>query len=212
MIGIYKITNPNGRVYIGQSINIERRFDSYSRCDCKGQTKIYNSIKKHGFLKHKVEVLVYCDISELNEKEAYYIELYNSNSSSDLNCGVPRYLNKSGYLSEETKAKMTLAQTGNKKWLGKKHKESTKIKMSIAQMGKKVSKETCLKISESKKGINPKHFVEIHPNAKIVLNLSNGVFYKSLKEASLDYNINYNTLKSYLSGNIKKNKSDLIYA
>jgi len=25
MVGIYKITNPNGKIYIGQSINIESR-------------------------------------------------------------------------------------------------------------------------------------------------------------------------------------------
>ena len=31
MIGIYKITSPNGKIYIGQSINIDRRFKSYRK-------------------------------------------------------------------------------------------------------------------------------------------------------------------------------------
>jgi len=35
MIGIYKITSPSNKVYIGQSINIEKRFKSYKRYDCK---------------------------------------------------------------------------------------------------------------------------------------------------------------------------------
>ena len=37
MIGIYKITNPKGKIYIGQSINIENRFKVYKRYNCKGQ-------------------------------------------------------------------------------------------------------------------------------------------------------------------------------
>ncbi len=31
MIGIYKITNPEGKIYIGQSIDIDRRFKEYKR-------------------------------------------------------------------------------------------------------------------------------------------------------------------------------------
>jgi hypothetical protein len=38
MIGIYKIINPKGRVYIGQSIRIATRKEDYSKLrDCKGQ-------------------------------------------------------------------------------------------------------------------------------------------------------------------------------
>jgi excinuclease UvrABC nuclease subunit len=29
MVGIYKITNPNGKVYIGQAINIDKRIQKY---------------------------------------------------------------------------------------------------------------------------------------------------------------------------------------
>ena len=36
MIGIYKITNPSGKIYIGQSINIENRKKIYSKSICKG--------------------------------------------------------------------------------------------------------------------------------------------------------------------------------
>jgi hypothetical protein len=31
MIGIYKIINPNGRIYIGQSTNIEVRWSKYKK-------------------------------------------------------------------------------------------------------------------------------------------------------------------------------------
>lgn len=46
MIGIYKITNPKGKVYIGQSIDINERFKTYSYLKCKNQTKLYNSAKE----------------------------------------------------------------------------------------------------------------------------------------------------------------------
>ena len=47
--GIYKITNPNGKEYIGKSKDIEYRFMQYLLLDSRtiGQ-KIYNSLKKYG--------------------------------------------------------------------------------------------------------------------------------------------------------------------
>lgn len=47
MVGIYKITSPSKKVYIGQSTNIKYRFYRYSILDCKQQKKLYNSIKEY---------------------------------------------------------------------------------------------------------------------------------------------------------------------
>lgn len=47
LLGIYKITNPNNKIYIGQSINIKNRFYHYSLYHCKTQTKLYNSFIKY---------------------------------------------------------------------------------------------------------------------------------------------------------------------
>ena len=38
--GIYKITNPKGKVYIGQSIDIYKRFKSYKYSGFKMQRKL----------------------------------------------------------------------------------------------------------------------------------------------------------------------------
>jgi len=57
MIGIYKITNPKGKIYIGQSINIKRRFNEYKRLNCSQQPKIYNSLLKYGSDNHKFEII-----------------------------------------------------------------------------------------------------------------------------------------------------------
>ena len=48
MIGIYKITSPNNKVYIGQSVDIEKRLKRYKNLNCKKQSKIYNSLNKYG--------------------------------------------------------------------------------------------------------------------------------------------------------------------
>lgn len=48
--GIYKITSPTNRIYIGQSINIQKRIWSYiSNHGAKTQYKLHNSLKKYGW-------------------------------------------------------------------------------------------------------------------------------------------------------------------
>lgn len=77
MIGIYKITSPTEKVYVGQSINIERRWKSYKKLQCKQQTIIYRSLVKHGWINHRFEVIEECSIEQLNEREAYWIKNNN---------------------------------------------------------------------------------------------------------------------------------------
>ena len=57
VIGIYKITSPTNRVYIGQSIDILHRFKTYKRMYSKNQhqTKLHRSFLKHGVINHKFE-------------------------------------------------------------------------------------------------------------------------------------------------------------
>lgn len=55
--GIYKLTSPNGKCYIGQSIQLEIRFISYRNAHCKKQAHLYNAIKKYGWDNFKVEIL-----------------------------------------------------------------------------------------------------------------------------------------------------------
>ena len=84
MIGIYKITSPTNKVYIGQSINIERRFKNYkSISQTRGQVMLHNSFKKHGVNNHAFETIEECIVESLNEKERYWQEFYNV-----LECGL----------------------------------------------------------------------------------------------------------------------------
>jgi len=74
MIGIYKITNPLNEVYIGQSVDIDIRIYNHSK---RSSNKLLReSIEKHGWSNHKIEILCECEESELNQKETEYIKAY----------------------------------------------------------------------------------------------------------------------------------------
>ena len=81
-IGIYKYTNKlNGQVYIGQSTDIENRYkqhlyDSSQRPD-RG-TGIDIAIHKYGIENFTFEIIEECQTKELNEKERYWIQYYDS--------------------------------------------------------------------------------------------------------------------------------------
>jgi len=77
MIGIYKITNPIGEVYIGQSINIPSRWSGYRKSKAPKQPKLRNSFLLYGIENHIFEVICECNQCELNAIEIYYIDYYN---------------------------------------------------------------------------------------------------------------------------------------
>ena len=85
MIGIYKITSPTNKIYIGQSIDIEKRFLTYKLLRCKTQPALYLSFIKHNVENHIFEILEQCSIELLNERERYYQDFYNV-LSLGLNC------------------------------------------------------------------------------------------------------------------------------
>ena len=88
MIGIYKITSPSGKIYIGQSIDIEKRFKGYKYSKAKKQPVLNRSFLKYGVDKHIFEIVCECLKSELYELEAYYQKLYSANSKTGLNCFI----------------------------------------------------------------------------------------------------------------------------
>ena len=84
MIGIYKITKiSNGKSYIGQSNDIERRFKEHKY---KTDLPIEIAIQKYGAAAFKFEVIEECKLEELNEKEIYWIAYYNTYQGFGYNC------------------------------------------------------------------------------------------------------------------------------
>lgn len=82
MIGIYKITNKiNNHSYIGQSIHIEKRWKEHQNKynwerECK--KPLYLAFQKYGLENFTFEVLEECESQDLNSKEKYYIQYYNT--------------------------------------------------------------------------------------------------------------------------------------
>jgi len=161
MKGIYKITSPSNKVYIGQSIDIERRFRHYKRMVCKEQIKIFNSMLKYGVDAHIFEILELCDTEDLNNRERHYQDLYDS-VANGLNLLYVKSEHFNGGHSEESKKKISDSLKG--KTFTDEHKykiglsnsrrvlsSETIEKHRVNGLGKKASPETKKKMSESQK-------------------------------------------------------------
>lgn len=180
MIGIYRITNPNGRIYIGQSINIERRFKEYKYLHCKESVKLYNSLKKHGVDNHSFEILQLCSVEELNNRERYFQDLFDASNRKNLNCILTTSDTNSGKMREETKLKISISNTGKKRSLECRERTSKRMK------GRIVSQETLDKISKIR--------------AIKVIDTNTGIIYNSCKEAALVIKVDKNHLSRQLKG------------
>lgn len=166
--GIYKIINPKGKIYIGQSTDIGKRKQIYKTIKCKGQIKIYNSLKKYGFENHKFEIIEECSIEQLNERERYWQDYYNV-LKEGLNCRLTKTNDRSGITPQEirdkigksntgkthtdlTKLKMSESAKGNQKCLGRIWSDESKEKISKANKGRKFTSEQKFKLSKAKEG------------------------------------------------------------
>lgn len=203
MIGIYKITSPSGKIYIGQSINIEKRFARYKTDSCKNQIRLSNSFEKYGVLNHKFEIVCECKESELNKLERFYQDLNQVTSKKGLNCRLTKTNDRSGSFSEESKLKMS-----------RKPSEETRAKLRLACEKRVFTIETRNKISVGNK--NKVRTEEQRSNhskriSKLVICIQTGIFYDNVQEAATAHGYKYKTLCSWLK-NRRPNKSTLIYA
>ena len=164
MQGVYKIQNTiNGKLYIGSSVNIERRFKSHKKeLNEKTHNNIYlqNAWNKYGEDSFVFEVIeIVNDRETLREREQYYIEIYNSanhahgyNILSNTNVGL------GVSASDEIRAKISRQCTGSKNGhYGKKHSDTTKeqIRQIKLEQGK-IKREL-----KEKKWLAEKHQCEV---------------------------------------------------
>lgn len=82
---IYKITNLiNGKCYIGQTSKYyQLRWNEHKKCAFNNNRlaydyPLYKAFRKYGIVNFKFEVIEECEIEELDDKEIFYIEKYNS--------------------------------------------------------------------------------------------------------------------------------------
>lgn len=81
--GIYKITNQTtDQVYIGQARDVAARWKEHAKCgldiDRPVGNKLYQAMVEDGISNFSWELLEACPVTQLNEKERKYIELYQS--------------------------------------------------------------------------------------------------------------------------------------
>ena len=171
MIGIYKITSPSGKIYVGQSRDIKERWKTHkwkAGREQSGRYPLYWSMQKYGIDNHKFEVIEECKFEDLNVKERYWQDFYNV-LKEGLNAKLQetetkprvyteeirkRISEKSKKLkhSEETKAR--IAKSLSEKVKGVPKSEKHRKAMSIARTGVKMgpmSEEDKLKKSISAK-------------------------------------------------------------
>lgn len=195
IIGIYKITSPSGKIYIGLSGDIENRFTQYRILHCEFQIYLLNSLKKHGVKNHIFEIIHLCDDNdeELEYWEFYYGELFDVNNKyKGLNireCGGRR-----GKLSKETKKKLSESRTGEKNhFFGKKH-PAKRIKLfselkkgeNNPMFGNKRSEKFIKDLSESRMGESNPFYGENHSKkTKKKLSIAKKKYWARVKQEKL---------------------------
>lgn len=189
MIGIYKITNPKGKIYIGKSIQVESRIQKY-KYNNPNQPKLNNSIKKYGFENHDVEIIEICKADQLDNREIHYINHYNS-VEKGLNL---TYGGEGGIPSKETRNKKS------KSMMGKTHSVETRKKMSESKLNHSMYNNEWRQKMKKNTWFSPKKNVPI-----CQYDLDNNLIneFKSLKEAATFLNKGIGGIGNALSGKAK---------
>ena len=123
---IYCLISPTNSRYIGQTWDLQRRWNSYKRLDIylQRQPKLYNAIKKYGIENFEHEILDFAFTQEtLDDAEIYWINYYNSILEGyNLRAG-----GREGYHSPETAE--LLRQNALKYWQENPISEERRAKM-----------------------------------------------------------------------------------
>ena len=214
------IISPSNKVYVGSTtMSFKSRWGYYFKLSCKSQTKLYNSLKFYGPESHKFYKLWEGDVKDMLTVEAIVGTFYKVlDKNEGLNCKLPKIGDTFICISDETREKLS---NMNK---GKKQSEETKLKRSISNKGQIVSKEHREKISKANIGrkmteeqikkliraktgskLSETHKKNIGESSKkpILQFDKEGNFlkeWKSIKEASVFFNINYSGISAVCNG------------
>lgn len=229
--GIYRWTNKlTNDIYIGQSMNLANRFIKYfnlSYLKNRESLVISRALIKYGYSNFSLEILEYCDITDLNSREQYYMDLLNpkyntlkiaGNSlnykhTEETKMKISKALkgvyvkDKSALFgkthTEETKTLMSLKKSGiNNPLFGKTHTEVTKALMAQKALGRKHTEETLMKMSMAR-GYSV-YIYEKLDDAKGFELIGNFV---SIRRAAKFLGISANTVRQYVnSGEIYKDR------
>lgn len=222
--GIYRwINKKDNKCYIGSAVNLGRRLTNYYSYAMlvKEDRIISRALLKHGYSYFEIEILEYCEISNLIEREQYYLDLFK-----------PAYniLKKAGSFlgykhTEETLAKFRARKMTDeeKAKIGAAHKgkilsEETKEKIRAANIGKKLSEATRAKLRIIRAGEkNPMYGKSYSEEEKAIFSAANGsaVEVKNIKTDETNRYTSRRAAAAALSCNVstvcRHIKSDKLY-
>lgn len=213
--GIYKFTNKiNGMSYIGQSLNPNGRIRGHIRDALKGSEKslLYKAIRTYGIDNFEVDIIEMIETNKfdyqriINEKEQYYINLYNS--------VVPNGYNKtnggsySTLVSKETKNKLSniMSNPEFKQRMSNKMKDVIPTGKDSPYYGKQRSTYDKIRMIEGRYGITlteeeyyeRKHLIYLYRTTnhnKIRDKIKRKLYKERLKEQQLQEKENIKTIK-----------------
>ena len=140
--GIYLLrNNVNGKVYVGQSVDICKRWYFHRLSANRGdKSPLYSAMRKYGINEFSVQVLEECEVTKLDEREAYWMDFYEARER--------------GYNLMPAGQNGRVMDDAMRKWFSensKKWKPTEEIieKIRASSTGRKHSDETKKKIGES---------------------------------------------------------------
>ena len=181
--GIYKIVNKiNNKIYIGQSVWIERRFSSHKH-DIKKDFNhhLYNAFRKYELSSFEFIVLEKIEnVNELDLRELYWINHYKSNDPNyGYNIRIDCTTNRGRKHSNESKNKMSKERKGKPAWnKGLKMSDDHCKAVSLRQKGKKTipcsdkkkkAISDAMKANWSNKDFKEKRVVQIQEGFKKII-------------------------------------------
>lgn len=146
--GIYSISSPSGKRYVGSAVDIERRWRSHRLLLCKGthhNIGLQRAAAKYGADKLQFEILELCAQSVLLAREQWYFDNTRCHFNRYLTAGSPGP-GPRGEHSPQTRARIGAAHKGRTL------PREQVMKMVAARADYRPSAETRAKISASNKG------------------------------------------------------------
>lgn len=179
--GIYKITSPSGKIYIGQSKDIKTRWSRYRNSQYNRQPRICNSLKKYGAENHQFDIIEYCSEDDLDCSERFWQDEFDVMGKNGLNCVLTQCGEKRQVMAREARDRAANKRRGHKN-----------------------SPETIMRMREAAKNRETKN------RGKKVRNKKTHEIYETTKEVSKLLGIDTGTLTRYLKGKAV-NKTDFEY-
>jgi group I intron endonuclease len=217
MTGVYKITSPSNRIYVGSSISINDRLTNYRNGHLQYQRKLNASFNKYTTKAHTFELLEICCKENVRQRERFHCLKYDVLGEFGLNLKIPHENDGYGSVSEETRKKLSEARTGEKNAMygkigelspnfGKKGSEEKRRKLSLANSkekhplyGKKHSEETIKKMKDSSRRVSKGE----HSQAKKVISLETGQIWDCAVDCYNEMGLTRDQLYKMLNGKLK---------